>query len=984
MSQLSKYLKDVANKSSMTTVSDEHFGVNFVSGTNSLAAGSNFRDVIAELGAGAIRYPGGTVTEKYFQPGTKVWRDLVEQKQLSTIAEDGAYIEGPSAVLNSAVELNLDVQFVLPTAGLVSKKNGKIVIDQGAVEDVVDLASDILAGKFGDVNVTHFEIGNEYYYFADLTPKEYSAVVDKLVPAINEAIEDAVASGKLDSEKDIPEIAVQAGAGWKELDNQKIIDGLSSDTLSYIDAVIFHYYPDNLEQVDQKGRNFSQIEDWKDATENSELNIFVSEWNVHGGSQPDLGMAQASSMISAFGALIEKGVDTASIWGAQFSFLPSGLTMNIGPEDLSEVETRLTPAGDVVASMRENLVGLNAITTPAKKIVDLAHTTSGKQADLNSDLETTLFGDEDRAVIYISSRSSEPLTLQLGIEAYFGEVFHAWGELMSVADDPISTWEDENDPTVFGGIPQYTYFTQDQIYGANQVVLKPFEILKVSIQLSDDGVTIEDDNPLMPWSFDYDDTLEGSDGDDRINARIGDDDVYGLGGDDSIRLGDGDDFASGGHGQDAIYGDSGSDVIYGEFGNDKIIGGTGSDRLYGGAGNDVLIGDQGSDLLFGGSGTDVLWTNNGRSGSVGGADADYFVVSAGSNLTIEDFSTSDGDKITFLGNFEKIEDLKKNTLITGRSDDYAGDIVVVADDGSRTHVKGVGDEFEAFMDAIVDFQPIGENSLELAEKINDMNDTEVRGWLDSLGTDEFESAFGSTDPIIVLANVKAKSAGILLDQLNLDDLTEVFGQEGAIGLLAGLSEYTVGEKVTTFDAISEQNAKEFSNFLGEQNIKSILDGLNPFDRMRLEPKFLGGGLEETDPDDTTSLEDIIPNREPDPDWEPQEEDDPKEVDADCFIATAVYHDGEHDHVWFLRWYRDNVMRKRALGRFLIALYWYVGPHAAEFIDGKPSVSRCIRLFISAIVVVLAGLSGREPVRQGDHKYFTASRRITLRNYKSVI
>lgn len=70
---------------------------------------------------------------------------------------------------------------------------------------------------------------------------------------------------------------------------------------------------------------------------------------------------------------------------------------------------------------------------------------------------------------------------------------------------------------------------------------------------------------------------------------------------------------------DEIYGYGGNDKIYGYEGHDLISGGAGNDTLYGGSGNDDIFGDSGINTLYGGSG------------------ADWFRMSARSNVLSDDY-----------------------------------------------------------------------------------------------------------------------------------------------------------------------------------------------------------------------------------------------------------------------------------------------------------------------------------------------------------
>ncbi len=93
------------------------------------------------------------------------------------------------------------------------------------------------------------------------------------------------------------------------------------------------------------------------------------------------------------------------------------------------------------------------------------------------------------------------------------------------------------------------------------------------------------------------DTVEGGDGDDSLFGERGRDMLYGE---------DGDDFLNGGAWHDGLDGGAGDDTLEGDTGRDTLAGGAGDDLLDGGAWDDLLVGGAGSDVLVGGNGDDVL------------------------------------------------------------------------------------------------------------------------------------------------------------------------------------------------------------------------------------------------------------------------------------------------------------------------------------------------------------------------------------------
>ena len=153
-----------------------------------------------------------------------------------------------------------------------------------------------------------------------------------------------------------------------------------------------------------------------------------------------------------------------------------------------------------------------------------------------------------------------------------------------------------------------------------------------------------------------DDTFEGDDGSDTINAGTGNDIIYGRDGDDTLEGGSGDDKILGGLGDDWIDGGVGSDrlafwdVNYTEgvqvdlsagttldqFGsvdtllNIENANGTDfNDSLLGDGSDNGLDGNAGDDLLRGYGGSDDLWGREGDDEIYGGDDRDFLIGFAG-------------------------------------------------------------------------------------------------------------------------------------------------------------------------------------------------------------------------------------------------------------------------------------------------------------------------------------------------------------------
>ncbi len=132
--------------------------------------------------------------------------------------------------------------------------------------------------------------------------------------------------------------------------------------------------------------------------------------------------------------------------------------------------------------------------------------------------------------------------------------------------------------------------------------------------------------------------VEGTGGDDLIDAAYaGDPEGDRIDAGDNL-LGNNDDHVLAGDGDDTVLAGAGADLVLGSTGNDSLDGGTGNDSLFGGSGNDFVAAGDNADLIDGGAGddtldgalgNDTLTGGDGNDSLLGGDDRDYFYVGAG-------------------------------------------------------------------------------------------------------------------------------------------------------------------------------------------------------------------------------------------------------------------------------------------------------------------------------------------------------------------
>ena len=71
----------------------------------------------------------------------------------------------------------------------------------------------------------------------------------------------------------------------------------------------------------------------------------------------------------------------------------------------------------------------------------------------------------------------------------------------------------------------------------------------------------------------------------------------------------------------------------------------------------------------------------------------------------------------------------------------------------------------------------------------------------------------------------------------------------------------------------------------------------------------------------------------------------------CYIATMVYGDYDHPQVLVLRDFRDNVLRKSALGRAFIKFYYRYSPTWVKHLKNCKKINSFIRIVLDKFIKV---------------------------------
>lgn len=586
-------------------ISERHFGSSFENRGQSLSDGSLYTTVFNQLQISYLRYPGGTHTETFFNPSSPD-----SSRHISIFDSNrSANFEPISKFIQFCISNNVQPIIVIPTFRYFEKDqpgNGYLS-DEGAAA-IRLYVSDLIAGKYGDIDIAAFEIGNEWFnermlYDPETNPTgwttaEFAALQAKIVEIIAEVLD----SAQLENE---PAIWVQTsqsgdsdidGNGVK--DNVEILQPLLDGEINDVDGVIDHFYQptcgDDPISVMLNGWISSNriqrlINDGWDVGEGGSLEIIASEWNVRADRNGDLsgdaanitGFERLSLYLGTFSNMVASGVDAAMVFTVQ----------GLGAGNSSALsrfgQSHLTPTGLLFQMMSEALPGLQLLDPNADGSFTLADTlVTNAAGDVTG--VTYSFGGSDSYVYYYSSTVDYSVTYKI---SGFRALIEAGFEITGLQLVPVDGGQ-PLDAQVDGQIMQITETQLDGAVlndGILEFTLDAFELIQISFVRPEGSPNNSSPHPAI-----YADARNAGD---QLTGANGDDILFGHTGSEAL---------SGRNGNDKLFGLAGNDPLRGEAGHDSLFGGTGNDSLFGGDGNDRLDGGAGGDRLEGGTGYDIV------------------------------------------------------------------------------------------------------------------------------------------------------------------------------------------------------------------------------------------------------------------------------------------------------------------------------------------------------------------------------------------
>lgn len=597
----------IANQSSHAThVTERHFGSNMLFHTDRVSVDSDFTKLISHLGVSVIRYPGGTISEQFFDlanPNTEQtmnYLDILDGKnkvETRTVLPFNDYLKYIDKIEGTPT-------IVLPTYRYFDQNN-RSLSDIGKIQ-IRDFVVKLVDGYFGPTNDAIIEIGNEWYQKNfNWTVDEFGSLQAEIAHVVSSALNER-------SARDTMVILAQTGQNDTEHDIlASYFDGQSS---KYIDGVLTHIYGTNssgnpLGIGGGAGARLDSIRNEWGPTLGDDFLLAVTEWNV--GESGELtskinGIMRLAPLLRLYSEMISSEVDIAHIWSTQ-TWGPAGLSNREGQGD------SYSPTGYFFDLIKHGTLGTEMIDGGGSfRILNQKNEHVGYNYS---------FRGLDHVAIYLTSGVSEVVSLNVDYSNFQQQGAYVYFSTISAAPGDTGTnyWSKAS----IGYLTNINFMESHDGGWWHLHELGPYELVQVHISY---GVGISIDGDLQN---EIDDELEGTSFSDTLSGNLGNDMLHGREGNDWLSGGKGDDQIQGGDGDDTIFGGIGNDSLYGDSGSDLIKGGTGSDHLFGGAWHDTIWGDDGDDIIAGGAGNDVISGVSGANTIMGDSGDDLIHAGTG-------------------------------------------------------------------------------------------------------------------------------------------------------------------------------------------------------------------------------------------------------------------------------------------------------------------------------------------------------------------
>lgn len=630
------------------SVTDRHFGANYLANRQSfhqsIEGHGMFTTAVGAIGASGLRYPGGTITEQFFNISdprhfnkaivTEInVANHFNPSQTTSFTTLGNFLKYAEAA-------GQRVTVVVPTVRYFADLSSGDPTRVRSVEtELKAFITRALSSEHAS-QIEAFEIGNEFpsWMGGHNVPimsgsQDFAMITRNFSVWISEAIGASLLEVK-------PKVLAQAAFVLtgprgnnillrelfnENLDHQFPYVESAIDAYNSIDGVTVHSYTATPWTSNEFGlrnlnRDIDLFNSWQQSFDNfsrqqrqtpRELEAFVTEWNVLNEAMNN-GMTQglqgAVGMLASFHHLVSEGVDVLHAWPVlQRS---TSALVNSSGLDLSPNYN-----GAAFAILRSSVVGLNAERGEVRYDVD---------GDGTNDILVHLYTSRDRALLIVASTSEslKEFNLELPTNRFnFHNSIHETFTLSSSSGAPRDIFSDP----VISLAPRLTISNFNSNANINipawEVTFTIFERANGrNIQASDlqhEGV--------VPLNFALD--LQVSSLERNLLPQLQQDFFH-------LRATDSADIIRPVPGF-VVHSGAGDDTIHGTSLDDTLVGGTGNNLVYAGDGNDLLLFGSGtnaeryigySDRIFAGNGNDTI--------SVGGSSKGDYVSAGGGDDTV--------------------------------------------------------------------------------------------------------------------------------------------------------------------------------------------------------------------------------------------------------------------------------------------------------------------------------------------------------------
>jgi Ca2+-binding RTX toxin-like protein len=527
-----------------TAVLDDHFGLNILSHRDNVSETGKYAHTAEAVGATVIRYPGGTVTEAYFD-----LRNPDAASGTSYFNGDPANLIPLSDFLDYAHDAGKSAIIVIPTYRYFNQQTGQVTATAEA--EIRSFIRDVVGGTYGRAEIKGFEIGNEWYQDKfKWSAAQFGELQSKIALWVHQETS-ALANP--------PEVYAQAGRGDDDLngidDNVELSSAFSAAERAAVDGVVSHLYVSTSStnplilggSVRQRLDSVDSI--WTQAFSRP-LEHIVTEWNV-GESGPNTsninGLMRTAPLLRLFSTMVDSGIDLATAWTAQ---APSPAAMS-GPEWTGPT---LTPTGLLFMML--------ARTLPGTRLNDIDSQTFLKDSAGASIGYAYSFVQGDKTILLMASGVGQDVSISADLSSVVSGSSYFYGLSLSAKDGTIGT--------EYNAMAQLNFQNQaaldGQVAGDGRLefTLKPYEMIQIVVSNNVPTDIFTDPQTSV------DDRVIGSERADTIRTYLGNDTISGMGGNDHILPG------------------GGLDVVFGGAGNDRIDIADRFLSVDGGAGKDEL------------------------------------------------------------------------------------------------------------------------------------------------------------------------------------------------------------------------------------------------------------------------------------------------------------------------------------------------------------------------------------------------------------